>query len=40
VQADLTMHGVTRAVFLDVDGPATEVKDPWGNPRFGAAGGQ
>ncbi len=33
---DLTMHGVTREVQLDVDGPTPAVKDPWGNERVGA----
>jgi polyisoprenoid-binding protein YceI len=36
-KGDLTMHGVTREVVLDVDGPTPEVKDPWGNMRFGAS---
>jgi len=36
VTGDLTMHGVTREVVLDVDGPTAEVKDPWGNTRVGA----
>jgi polyisoprenoid-binding protein YceI len=33
---DLTIHGVTRPVTLDVEGPAPEAKDPWGNVRTGA----
>ncbi len=37
VKGDLTMHGVTREVVLDVDGPSPEVKDPWGNQRVGAS---
>ena len=37
VKGDLTMHGVTHEVVLDVDGPTAEVKDPWGNPRLGAS---
>jgi polyisoprenoid-binding protein YceI len=37
VKGDLTMHGVTHEVVLDIDGPTAEVKDPWGNPRFGAS---
>jgi len=37
VIGDLTMHGVTRSVVLDVDGPSPEVKDPWGNTRIGAS---
>lgn len=36
VKGDLTMHGVTREVTLEVDGPTSEVKDPWGNTRVGA----
>jgi polyisoprenoid-binding protein YceI len=34
---DLTIHGVTKEVTLDVDGPSAEVKDPWGNMRIGAS---
>ena len=34
---DLTMHGVTRSVVLDVDGPSSEIKDPWGNTRIGVS---
>ena len=30
-RGDLTIHGVTKRVVLDVDGPTAEVKDPWGN---------
>jgi polyisoprenoid-binding protein YceI len=37
IQGDLTLHGVTKAVTLDVDGPTPEVKDPWGNYRVGAS---
>jgi polyisoprenoid-binding protein YceI len=37
VKGDLTMHGVTKPVVLDVDGPSPEVKDPWGNQRVGAS---
>ena len=33
---DLTMHGVTREVVLDMDGLETVVKDPWGGMRRGA----
>jgi len=36
VVGDLTIHGVTREVVLDVDGPTPEVKDPWGNIKIGA----
>ena len=37
VTGDLTMHGVTKEVVLDVDGPLPEVKDPWGNVKSGAS---
>ncbi|HLH08921.1 MAG TPA: YceI family protein [Terriglobales bacterium] len=37
VKGDLTMHGVTKPVVLDVDGPTPEIKDPWGNQRIGAS---
>jgi polyisoprenoid-binding protein YceI len=33
VEGDLTIHGVTRKVVLDVDGPTEPGKDPWGNTR-------
>jgi polyisoprenoid-binding protein YceI len=36
VTGDLTLHGVTREVVLDVEGPSKESKDPWGNIRSGA----
>ena len=36
VIGDLTMHGVTREVTVDVEGPTQEVKDPLGNFRRGA----
>lgn len=32
---DLTIHGTTREVTLDVDGPTPELIDPWGNMRRG-----
>ena len=34
---DLTIHGITHEVTLDVQGPTTPVKDPWGNTRVGAS---
>ncbi len=37
VTGDLTLHGVTREVVLDVEGPSLESKDPWGNVRRGAS---
>lgn len=36
VTGDLTLHGVTKEVVLDVEGPSVESKDPWGNIRKGA----
>jgi polyisoprenoid-binding protein YceI len=33
VTGDLTIHGVTKPVVLDVEGPTAPVKDPWGNQR-------
>ncbi|MDD2581792.1 MAG: YceI family protein [Desulfuromonadaceae bacterium] len=36
VTGNLTLHGVTKQVVLDVDGPTKESKDPWGNIRKGA----
>jgi polyisoprenoid-binding protein YceI len=35
VDGDLTIHGVTRKVTFDVEGPAAPAKDPWGNTRLG-----
>ncbi len=37
VTGDLTLHGVTKSVVLDVEGPTAPIKDPWGNPRAGAS---
>jgi len=36
VIGDLTLHGVTREVSLDVEGPTPEIKDPRGMVRAGA----
>jgi polyisoprenoid-binding protein YceI len=35
VIGDLTIHGTTREVTLDVDGPTPALTDPWGNWRRG-----
>ena len=35
VTGDLTIHGVTREVTFDVEGPTPPGKDPWGNTRIG-----
>ncbi|HXC44156.1 MAG TPA: YceI family protein [Candidatus Dormibacteraeota bacterium] len=37
VTGELTIHGVTKEVVLDVDGPSAPIKDPWGNQRMGAS---
>lgn len=37
VTGDLTIHGVTREITLDVEGPTQEIKDPWGKQRVGAS---
>lgn len=36
VTGNLTMHGVTKRVVLDVEAPAAEIKDPYGNVKRGA----
>jgi polyisoprenoid-binding protein YceI len=35
VTGDLTMHGVTREVVLDVEGTTTPIKDPMGRMKLG-----
>jgi polyisoprenoid-binding protein YceI len=35
---DLTIHGVTKEVTLDIEGPTPTIKDPWGNVRAGVTG--
>ena len=37
ITGDLTIHGVTKEVVLDVDGPTSPVKDPRGNFHIGAS---
>lgn len=34
---DLTIHGVTKPVVLDIEGPSQPVKDPMGNMHMGAS---
>lgn len=36
VTGDLTLHGVTKEVVLEVEGPTPEYKDPYGNTKIGA----
>ena len=37
IVGDLTIHGVTKEVTLDVDGPSAPVTDPKGNQHIGAS---
>ena len=37
VTGELTIHGVTRTVVFDVEGPTAPAKDPWGNLRVGVS---
>ncbi len=37
VTGDLTIHGVTKEVVLDVDGPSAVAKDPRGGQHVGAS---
>jgi polyisoprenoid-binding protein YceI len=34
ITGNLTIHGVTKEVALDLDGPTAPIKDPWGNQRM------
>jgi polyisoprenoid-binding protein YceI len=34
---DLTIHGVTRPIVLQVEADGVELKDPWGNIKQGAS---
>ncbi len=36
LHGDLTLHGVTKPVVLDVTNVTPPTKDPWGNSRIGA----
>jgi len=35
VEGYLSIHGVTRNVVFEVEGPSASIKDPWGNTRLG-----
>lgn len=37
VTGELNLHGVTKPVTLDVDGPTAEINDPMGSKRRGAS---
>ncbi len=38
VTGDLTIHGQTHSITLDLEGSTQEIKDPWGNQRIGMSG--
>ena len=38
ITGDLSIHGVTQKVTLNVERPSEEMKDPWGNMKIGASG--
>ena len=38
VVGDLTIHGVTNKVTLEMENPSEELKDPWGNTKMGVSG--
>lgn len=38
VVGDLTIHGVTKQVTLQMESPSEELKDPWGNTKLGVSG--
>lgn len=38
VVGELTIHGVTKSVTLELEVPTDEIKDPWGNFKIGVSG--
>lgn len=38
IVGNLTIHGVTKEVKLEIEGLDAEMKDPWGNIKIGASG--
>lgn len=38
VVGDLTLHGVTQTISLEMENPSAEMKDPWGNVKMGVSG--
>lgn len=38
ILGDLTIHGVTKPVRLEMEMPSPEQKDPWGNIKIGISG--
>ena len=37
VTGNLTIHGITREVVFNVEGPTSPHKDPWGSTRIGVS---
>jgi polyisoprenoid-binding protein YceI len=37
VVGNLSIHGISKEIALDVEGPTAEIKDPWGNTKVGAS---
>jgi polyisoprenoid-binding protein YceI len=37
VAGNLTLHGVTKPVVFEVEGPTAPGKDPWGNTKIGVS---
>lgn len=37
ITGDLTLHGVTKPVVLEVEGPSQPIRDPMGNTKVGAS---
>jgi len=38
ITGDLTIHGVTKSVVLDMTEPKSPIKDPWGLQRSAVSG--
>ena len=38
ILGDLTIHGVTKPIQLEMELPSVEQKDPWGNIKIGISG--
>ena len=38
IVGELTIHGVTQPVTVELERPSEEMKDPWGNLKIGASG--
>ena len=38
IVGELTIHGITQPVTVELERPSEEMKDPWGNLKIGASG--